>query len=97
MKINELNYLLQDIYLKEYDAFHKLYNKSSKVINKLAINYYCKVNDKILYEPKDLVQEIYVELLEDLSERQYMFYSRTEFIIYIDYMIKKTVKRINKV
>lgn len=95
MEIKKLNYLLQDIYLKEHKTFYKFYNKYSKVINALAINNDKYIIDKVLYSKDDLVQEFWVKILEDLSIHQYLFYNKEQFDIYLESIMMEALSTIN--
>ena len=95
MDVKKLNYLLQDIYLKEHGTFHRFYNNYSKVITALAINNHYKIRDNRLFSTKDLVQEIWVVLLTDLSSHQYLFCKKEEFHDYLEKIVNNTIQEIN--
>lgn len=95
MKIEKLNYLLQEIYMKDYDNFYKLYNSYSKFVLKKCINKYKDVQDKNLYTIEDLKQEFWLFLLEDLKNHLYIFNNNTQFSEYIDLMVTNVIIKIN--
>ena len=95
MNINKLNYLMQDIYMNEKKAFDKLHDELSTIIEVLSILEYNKVIDKVLYDYDDLIQETLIELFEDLSRNQYLFYTKEQIYSYLVNIINKVIKEIN--
>lgn len=95
MDINKLNYLLQDIYIKDHSTFNRFYNNYSKVIKALSLIAYKEIKNKSLYDTNDFVQEIWLKLLGDLSRHQYLFYTKEQFHTYLEKVVNETVIDIN--
>lgn len=95
MSIKKLTYLLQQIKIKEYEGFNEFYSYSQTIIKSFAKQKYVEVNDKRLYALEDLIQEVWLNLLLDLTTTELIVSGLIDYEYYVLGMINVTLAKIN--
>lgn len=95
MDTKTLNYLLQQIYKKEYESFNLFYDFSQGKIKYLANRVYKDLKDKDLYSIEDLIQEIWLQLLLQLTSEELKVSCLTEIFEYINDTVNTVLEKIN--
>lgn len=95
MEQKKLNYLLQQIHDRNYENFNEFYNFYQKTIRSIANKLYASVIKKDLYNVEDLIQEIWLTLLEDIISSEIKLYEGYAFNSYLQDIINVTLAKIN--
>lgn len=95
MNIKNLTYLLQQIKIKEYDRFNEFYLYSQTIIKSFANQKYVEVVDKKLFAFEDLIQEVWLNLLLDLTTKELIISGLIDFEYYILDIMNVTLAKIN--
>lgn len=95
MSTKTLNYLLQKIYNKDYESFNLFYDFSYGKIRSLANRAYKDVKKKDLYGIEDLIQEVWLELLLQLTSKELKVSCVAEIISYFNDTVNAVLAKIN--
>lgn len=96
MDIQKVNYLLQKIYIKEYESFNLFYDFSQNKIKALANKKYKDIIKKDLYSIEDLIQEIWLQLLLQLTSKELKVSCLVEFNNYLNDTVNTVLAKINE-
>lgn len=95
MNTETLNYLLQKIYEKDYESFNLFYDFSQGKIRSLANRAYKDLVKKDLYGIEDLIQEIWLQLLLQLTSAELKVSCVTEITGYFNDTVNAVLAKIN--
>lgn len=83
MNTEKINYLLQEIYNKKYEHFDILFNYCEKKLKDLSNEIYKYIIDKCLYDTEDIIQEIWLQLLLQLTSEKIQVLNLNDFDNYL--------------
>lgn len=96
MEMKTLNYLLQKVYKKEYESFNLFYDFSHRKIKAMANKMYKDIIKKDLYSIEDLIQEIWLQLLLQLTSKELKVSCLNEFNDYLCDTVNTVLAKINE-
>ena len=97
MSINNLNYLLQQIYInKDVLSFDEIYYYFNDFLINSVKKYYKNISDKSLYTKNDIIQESWLKIWLFLAEDKIIIKSLNEFKLYIIEVINDVIIELNK-
>lgn len=97
MYTHNINYLLQKIFTsKDVLSFDEIYYKKYIYLKKYINKIYNYVNDKSLYSKNDIIQESWLNIWLQITDKHVVIRSEKEFDLFLMDVVNNTISELNR-